>query len=352
MFTWVCQRCGRENSPSYTDCPDCKERDRLAQAAAPPMPPQVPMNPQDWQIPQQPQPQQYQPQQVPVPQFAYAPPPLQPQAPPAPPQQAPQQPPPQQYTPPPQQYAQPPQQQQYPPAPYAQMYAPPQQEQLQPQQLQPQQLQPQQIPTQQVAPQQTPPPQYQQSYAPPQYTQPSYTPPPVTPSSQPVRPAPEKPSGLAALPVWLLMVLFFVAFLVIGAGVYYGYQRFGKSGTAGFTGGEQAATAAKPKSTSPLQKYIEVVGIRLTSDAKKKPVAKFVVVNHASSEFANVAATVTLWASTSRSEEDAIGSFTFKLPAIGPNESKELTEVFKTKLKVYELPDWQFATAEVQITSQ
>jgi hypothetical protein len=166
-----------------------------------------------------------------------------------------------------------------------------------------------------------------------------------------VRPAPEEPSGLAALPVWLLMVIFFVAFLVIGAGAYYGYQRFGKSGTAGFTGGEQAATATKAKSTSPLQKYIEVVGIRLTSDAKKKPVAKFVVVNHASSEFANVAATVTLWASTSRSEEDAIGSFSFKLPAIAANESKELTEAFKTKLKVYELPDWQFATAEVQITS-
>jgi hypothetical protein len=148
------------------------------------------------------------------------------------------------------------------------------------------------------------------------------------------------------------MLIFSVAFLVIGAAVYYGYQRFSKGGPAGFTGGEQAATAAKPKATSPLQKYIEVVGIRLTSDAKKKPVAKFVVVNHASSEFNNVTATVTLWASTSRSEEDAIGSFTFKLPNIGPNESKEITEAFKTKLKVYELPDWQFATAEVQITSQ
>jgi hypothetical protein len=148
------------------------------------------------------------------------------------------------------------------------------------------------------------------------------------------------------------MLIFSAGFLIIGGGVYYGYQKFGKGGTAGFTGGEQPATAAKPKSTSPLQKYIEVVGIRLTSDAKKKPAAKFIVVNHASSEFNNVSATVTLWASTSRSEEDAIGSFTFKVPNIGANESKELTETFKTKLKVYELPDWQFATAEVQITSQ
>jgi hypothetical protein len=83
----------------------------------------------------------------------------------------------------------------------------------------------------------------------------------------------------------------------------------------------------------------------------KKPVARFVVVNHSNTEIADLKATVTLWASTSRSEEDSIGSFGFKVDSLPANGSKELTEPLKTKLKMYELPDWQNATAEIQITS-
>jgi hypothetical protein len=76
-----------------------------------------------------------------------------------------------------------------------------------------------------------------------------------------------------------------------------------------------------------------------------------VIINHASTEVVNLGANVTLWASTSRSEEDSVGSFTFRLDSIGPYESKEISVPFNTKLKIYELPDWQNANAEVQITS-
>jgi hypothetical protein len=145
------------------------------------------------------------------------------------------------------------------------------------------------------------------------------------------------------------MLLFAVVFLLVGAGGYFGYQRFTKP--AGFSGGEPAVAAKTKAPSNPIQKYIEVVGIRLTTDAKKKPVAKFVLVNHASTVLSNLEANVTLWASTSRSEEDAVGSFTFKADSIGPYESKEISAPFKTKLKPYELPDWQNATAEVQVTS-
>jgi hypothetical protein len=153
---------------------------------------------------------------------------------------------------------------------------------------------------------------------------------------------------LGALPTPILMLLFAGLFLVLGAGVYFGYQRFTKPSSSGT---EPAAAATKPKATNPIQKYIEVVGIRLTTDAKKKPVAKFLIVNHASTEVANLGANVTLWASTSRSEEDSVGSFKFHVDSIGPYESKEVSAPFTTKLKIYELPDWQNATAEVQITS-
>lgn len=159
------------------------------------------------------------------------------------------------------------------------------------------------------------------------------------------------PPPKSGLPVWLLLPLFAFAFIGLGAAIYFGYQRFNGTGKAGFTGGEVPVSSAKGKSTNPLQKYLEVVGIRLTQDAKKKPQAKFVAVNHGTAEIDEVTASVTLWASTSRSEEDSVGTFTFKINGLGPNEAKEITVPLKTKLKIYELPDWQNLTAEVQLTS-
>lgn len=145
-------------------------------------------------------------------------------------------------------------------------------------------------------------------------------------------------------------VLFACAFLGIGAAVYFGIQHFSRTNPAEKAGLENPANPSRAKVSNPLQKYVEVVGIRLVSD-KKKPAAKFIVVNHSNSEISDLSATVTLWASTSRSEEDSVASFTFRIPTIGPSQSKELTEPLKTKLKMYELPDWQDSNADVQITS-
>jgi hypothetical protein len=366
MFNWVCPRCGRDNSPSYTECPDCKERDLKAQeeAAAQRAPVaaepyyQAPATPtQEWQVPYQapPQPVYAQPQQPvynPAPQYAQAP---------------------QQYAPQQPQYGQPPQYPQQPPQ-YApqQPYGQPGQPSLQqPPQYAPQQPTPQYAPQQPQYPHSQPvyiqqPPQYQPA---PQPTQPQFVPPapkpvpvpaptpkPVaapaaTPKPTYVLPPEDKGLGerLAELPTVVLMLLFAVVFLLVIAGGYYGYQKFFKGGAA--PSAEKATVPAKSKVTNPMQKYIEVVGIRLTTDAKKNPVAKFVVVNHASTEVSGLSAIVTLWASTSRSEEDAIGSFAFNLDSVGPYNSKEISAPFKTKLKIYELPDWQNATPEIQITS-
>jgi hypothetical protein len=144
---------------------------------------------------------------------------------------------------------------------------------------------------------------------------------------------------------------FAAAFIVIFSGVYYGIQHYGsRTNTAEKAGLENPANASQQKVSNPLQKYVEVVGIRLLSE-KQKPVAKFIVVNHSTTEIPNLEANVTLWASTSRSEEDSVGSFSLKVSGLGPNGSQEMTAPLKTKLKPYELPDWQNATAEVQVTS-
>jgi hypothetical protein len=147
-----------------------------------------------------------------------------------------------------------------------------------------------------------------------------------------------------------MTVGFAAALLIVGSGIYIGMQHFGGSNPAEKAGLENPSNASRQKVSNPLQKYVEVVGLRMITE-NKRPVAKFVLVNHSGAEIDGLAANVRLWASTSRSEEDSVGSFSFKVAAIGPNESKDLTEPLKTKLKTYELPDWQNTTAEIEITS-
>ncbi len=135
------------------------------------------------------------------------------------------------------------------------------------------------------------------------------------------------------------------------AAIFFGLPLFRARGPrAERAGVTEPAAAARTKPASPQQKYIEVVGIRLVQDAKHHPQVRFIVVNHSSAELNDLNANVTIYASTSRSEEDSVGTFSFKLDTIAGNESKEMTEPFTTKLKIYELPDWQNATADVQLT--
>lgn len=187
-----------------------------------------------------------------------------------------------------------------------------------------------------AAPQGAPPPQA--SYAPPAVAPP--------PAALYAIPAPR-----AALPTWLLAILFALAFVGLGAGVYWLAHSF--------RGGNQAAASpplenvpAKGQAKEhPLQKYVEVTGIRFVQNAKKETEARFVVVNHSGADITDLAGTVNIWGRTDKSEEEAAGNFSFKVPALGPFESKEQAAPVNTKLKVYELPDWQNVSAEVQITS-
>jgi hypothetical protein len=167
-------------------------------------------------------------------------------------------------------------------------------------------------------------------------------------------PPPQQPTGIT-IPPWLLSIGFAVLFLAIGAGAYFGIRYFSGSSQASTSSPvtlENAPAAAPSKGkANTLQKYVEVVGMRLTEDAKKRPEVRFVVVNHSGAEIADLAANVNLWARTAKSDEEAVGTFSFKVPSLGAYESRELSGVLNTKLRVYELPDWQNLVAEIQITS-
>lgn len=239
MFSWVCPRCGREVSPSETECPNCKGLE-AAQPAAP-QPPQQPAYRAS--------------QQQPV------------------------------YQAPPPGYPQPPQAYQ-------------------------------------------PPPGYPPQYAP-------------------------RSSSAVRLPTWLLTILFALAFLGLVAGVYWGVGYLRGSGglTAAAPSTSVESPAAKPGAkTNPVQKYIEISGIRFTEDAKKKTLVKFNLTNHSDADLTGLAGNVTMWARTQKSEEDSVGTFSFSAD-VPPQATKEVTAPLTTKLKIYELPDWQNVTTDVQITA-
>jgi len=181
----------------------------------------------------------------------------------------------------------------------------------------------------------------------------SISPPPAPPSAQPyVASQRAAPASGVRLPAWVMSILFALAFLGLAAAAYFGIRRFNGAGQAP---APTAAALENPRAATgkihPLQKYIEVVGVRLTELPKKKAEARFLVVNHSGADIAALAANVNLWARTAKSDEEAVGTFSFKIPSLGPYESKEITAPLNTKLRVYELPDWQNLNAEVQITS-
>jgi hypothetical protein len=232
---------------------------------------------------------------------------------------------------PPPAYAPPPPQQQpyYQPPPQAQQ-APP-----------PGYYPPQAQPAQPYYPQQPQPPQQppQQHQAPPS----GYYPMPAAPGAR---------HGLN-LPVWLLTILCTLAIGGVLVGILWMVST--NRSSAG-NGPAPTATvespAAKPGAkTNPIQKYIEISGVRFVMDAKKKTtMAKFVVINHSEADISGLAGNVTIWGRTQKSEEDAQGTFSFST-GLAPFESKELTVPLNTKRKIYEMADWQNITTDVQITA-
>ena len=225
---------------------------------------------------------------------------------------------------------------------------PPAQQPVYYQQPQQQAVAPQQPPAYYPPPQQAqaPPPPPQQYYQQPQQTPPQgYYPP------QPPQPHAGPAHGMN-LPIWLMTILFALAFggVVLGI-VWLMSSNRGSAGTGPAPTAAVESPAAKPGvKTSSMQKYIEVTGVRFVMDAKKKTAVKFVVINHSEADINGLAGNVTIWGRTKKSEEDAQGSFSFSTN-LAPFESKELTVPLNTKLKIYELGDWQNITTDVQITA-
>jgi len=333
MFTWICPQCGREVLPSYTECPSCAQQAKESAAGQPAPVGQTPVNvaagsPVETPAAPvyQPPPAGYQPAppgyQQPPPGYPPPPPGYQPMPPgyqPLPPG----------YQPPPAGY-QPPPGYQYPPPP----------------------------------PGYQPPPAYQpQSAYPPPPEQPPYQPPPPPPAAPPpppAAPAVEQPAAPRSflipppsrgLPTWALTVLFAVVFVGVVSGIYWLINSSRGPSQAAAPPPQVESPAAKPVAkTSALQKYVEISGVRWGENAKKQIMVKFTVTNHSDADLSGLTGNVTVWGRTQKSEEDAVGTFSFTAN-VPPQASLEVSAPLNTKLKIYELPDWQNVSTDLQITS-
>ena len=110
-------------------------------------------------------------------------------------------------------------------------------------------------------------------------------------------------------------------------------------------------SSAVPLKRHPLSKYVELVGFRLSEAGGGKLKIKFVVVNHSEAEIADLGLHVIVTTTSAKPDDPPIAQFDAKVPDLGPEEIKDVEATSPTKLRIYELPDWQFMKAEFEITS-
>ena len=167
--------------------------------------------------------------------------------------------------------------------------------------------------------------------------------------------AEEKKPARAGLPAWLLAVLSAVGVALvclIGYGAYRVLSAPPEKPAAAKTALESPPPAPVPVATGhPLAKHIEITGFRLHEDAKQKATIQCVVVNHSGADLGDLGIQASVIAVTADGKQNAVGTFSFKVAALGPYESREVKTPLATKLRVYELPDWQFLRADFRITS-
>ncbi len=110
------------------------------------------------------------------------------------------------------------------------------------------------------------------------------------------------------------------------------------------------SSEASASSKSPVAKYIELSGIRIIEKSPGKLDVQFAVTNHSDAEIGDLAMTVNLRTSTAKATDPPFITFNTHINGLGPEELKQASETVPTKMRVYELPDWQFIRADFDVT--
>jgi hypothetical protein len=103
-------------------------------------------------------------------------------------------------------------------------------------------------------------------------------------------------------------------------------------------------------SKNPAAKYIELVGFRVKEKGPGNLEVSFGVVNHSEADLGDLTLQVNLTTTRAKPGDAPLCSFSAKVPSLGPEEMRQVSELVPTKLRVYELPDWQYLKADFAIT--
>jgi hypothetical protein len=118
--------------------------------------------------------------------------------------------------------------------------------------------------------------------------------------------------------------------------------------------GKTATVAIPPHFTAtntsnPIAKYIELVGLRVRERSAGHLIVQFGVVNHSDADVGDVKMTVNLSTTAAKPGDPTLITFPAQVSGLGPNELKDVSVEVPIKLRVYELPDWQFLKADFEI---
>ena len=78
---------------------------------------------------------------------------------------------------------------------------------------------------------------------------------------------------------------------------------------------------------------------------------RFVAVNHSEADLGDLELAIRLRTTAAKPDDPPVAEFQAKVPSLGPLEIRDISTKVTTKLRIYELPDWQFMRAEFDITS-
>ena len=160
------------------------------------------------------------------------------------------------------------------------------------------------------------------------------------------------PSKSAGAPGWVVSVLVMLLLLAAGLGVvFYLLPHTVADAKPTPTPAVAATTPAPTGGTSPLAKFIEVTGFRIvtsSADANKKSEVQYLIVNHSDADISDANVFVTL--RSAKPGQAPVCRFSFKVPSLGPFESKEMSSPIGNPTRAVSLPDWQDIRAEVQIS--
>ncbi len=151
------------------------------------------------------------------------------------------------------------------------------------------------------------------------------------------------------LPVWAGVLATILVVAGIAAGVYYfkPSSRAEREAKAAESPLEDIAPAAgaPDEAAKGYEKVIEITGIRVFEEQKKAKI-KFMVVNHAATELVDLEGAVLI---VSVKGGDPIARIPLKIPVLEAYETKEIASPFNSKLRAYEMPDWQFLRAQLKL---